>query len=95
MVAIGGLSFQVSAGDWKSLFDGKSTAGWRNPFDWGEVRVEKGTIALKADKKFFLVSEKKYSDFVLEAEIMLPPEGKSNSGIMFRGHVENNKVFGY
>jgi hypothetical protein len=95
LVAIGGLSFQVSAGDWKSLFDGKSTAGWRNPFDWGEVRVEKGTIALKADKKFFLVSEKKYSDFVLEAEIMLPPEGKSNSGIMFRCHVEKNKVFGY
>jgi len=26
---------------------------------------------------------------------MLPPEGKSNSGIMFRCHVKPNKVFGY
>ena len=90
-----GLSLNVVAGDWQSLFDGKTTSGWRNPYDWGEVKVEDGTIALKANKKFFLATEKQYGDFVLEAEVMLPPEGKSNSGIMFRCHVQKNKVFGY
>lgn len=78
-----------------SLFDGKSTEGWHNPYDWGDVKVEDGVIALTASKKFFLVTEKKYKDFILELEIMLPPEGKSNSGVMFRCHVEKNKVFGY
>jgi len=91
LFAISGLQ----AGEAISLFDGKSTKGWKNPYDWGEVKVEDGTIALKADKKFFLATEETYKDFILEAKVMLPPEGKSNSGIMFRCHVEKNKVFGY
>ncbi len=78
-----------------SLFDGETLNGWRNPYEWGEAWVEDGAIALKADKKFFLATEKKYKDFTFEAEVMLPPEGKSNSGIMFRCHVEPNKVYGY
>lgn len=90
-----GLSLSAAAGEWQSLFDGKTTKGWRNPYDWGEVKVEDGAIALKANKKFFLATEKQYADFILEAEVMLPPEGKSNSGIMFRCHVKKNKVFGY
>jgi len=77
------------------LFDGKTLEGWNNPYDFGKAWVDEGTIALQADKKFFLVTDKKFSDFILEAEIMLPPEGPSNSGIMFRCHVEKNKVFGY
>jgi hypothetical protein len=83
------------AGEFVSLFDGKTTEGWKNPYAWGEVKVEDGAIALKANKKFFLVTEKTYKDFIFEAEVMLPPEGKSNSGIMFRCHVAPNKVFGY
>jgi len=85
----------AEAGDAKPLFDGKTLDGWKNPFDWGEASVEDGVIALKANKKFFLVTEKKYKDFELEVEIMLPPGGKSNSGVMFRCHVEKNKVYGY
>ncbi|QDT65067.1 3-keto-disaccharide hydrolase [Calycomorphotria hydatis] len=77
------------------LFDGETTKGWSNPFDWGEVWVEDGAINLRADKKFFLVTDKTFSDFILEAEIMLPKEGQSNSGIMFRCHKQKNKVFGY
>lgn len=83
------------AGESKALFNGKNLDGWKNPFDWGEAWVEKGSIALKANKKFFLVTEKQYSNFKLEVDVMLPPEGKSNSGIMFRCHVEKNKVYGY
>ena len=53
-----------------------------------------GEIHLTGEKKFFVITEKKYSDFVFEGDIFLP-EGKANSGFMFRAHVEPNKVFGY
>ena len=77
-----------------SLFDGKTLTGWRNPYDWGEVTIVDGEIRLKANKKFFLTTEKTYGDFILEGEIKVP-EGKSNSGFMFRCHVEKNRVYGY
>lgn len=76
------------------LFDGKSLQGWRNPYEWGEVKVVDGELHLTADKKFFLVTEKVYDDFVFEGEVLLP-EGQANSGFMFRAHVEPNRVYGY
>ncbi len=78
-----------------SLFDGKTTTGWENPYEWGEVAVVDGTIQLTASKKFFLCTKKAYSDFIFEVEIKLPATGKANSGVMFRCHKEPNKVFGY
>lgn len=80
--------------EFKPLFDGKTLAGWKNPYTWGQIEVVNGEIHLKGDKKFFLVTEKTYSDFVFEGEVLLP-EGTANSGFMFRAHVEPNKVFGY
>jgi hypothetical protein len=90
------VAISVSADDAKStsLFNGKDTTGWKNPYEWGKVEVVDGEIHLSAEKKFFLVTEKQYSDFVFEGEVHLP-EGKANSGFMFRCHVEPNKVFGY
>jgi hypothetical protein len=79
---------------WVNLFNGKDTTGWKNPYQWGEIAVVEDEIHLKANKKFFLVTEKNYRDFEFEAEIKLP-EGKANSGFMFRCHVKPNKVFGY
>lgn len=78
----------------KPLFDGKTLDGWKNPYEWGEVKVVDGEIHLTAEKKFFLVTEKAYSDFVFEGQVKLP-EGKANSGFMFRAHVKKNKVSGY
>jgi Domain of Unknown Function (DUF1080) len=77
-----------------SLFDGKTTEGWRNPYSWGDITVVNGEIHLKADKKFFLVTEKTFGDFIFEGDVLLP-EGQANSGFMFRANVEPNKVFGY
>ena len=77
-----------------SLFDGKTLDGWKNPYKWGEAVIVDGEIHLKGDKKWFLVTEKSYSDFIFEGEVRLP-EGQANSGFMFRAHVEPNKVFGY
>jgi hypothetical protein len=76
------------------LFDGKTTSGWTNPYKWGEVKVVEGEIHLTGNQKFFLVTEKTYGDFIFEGEILLP-DGKANSGFMFRAHAGPNKVFGY
>lgn len=83
-----------SADGFVALFDGKTLNGWRNPYTWGEAKVVGQEVQLTADKKFFLVTEKSYGDFVFEVDIFLPP-GKANSGVMFRAHVQPNKVFGY
>ena len=82
-----------------TLFDGKTLTGWKNPYTFGKSEVVDGEIHLTAEKKFFLITEKSYSDFVFEGEVHLP-EGKANSGFMFRAHVDNAgtdkaKVFGY
>ena len=76
------------------LFNGKNLEGWKNPYEWGTAEIVNGEIHLKANKKFFLVTEKSYGNFVFEADILLP-EGKANSGFMFRANVGPNKVFGY
>jgi hypothetical protein len=88
------ISCSAEDPDFKPLFDGKTTTGWKNPYTWGEVKVVNNEIHLTGDRKFFLVTEQTYSDFVFEAEILLP-EGTANSGFMFRAHAEPNKVFGY
>lgn len=94
LVVSSALAAAPKGKDWDPLFDGKTLNGWKNPYTWGEAKVVNGEIHLIGDKKFFLVTEKTYSDFVFEVDILLP-EGKANSGVMFRAHVEPNKVFGY
>ena len=84
----------AESAEWQSLFDGETLDGWHNPYDWGEAWVEDGEIRLRADKKFFLVTDTTYSDFLFEAEIHLP-DTSSNSGFMIRAHVEPNRVYGY
>ncbi len=76
------------------LFNGKTMDGWHNPYKWGKIKVVDGEIHLTGDKKFFVVTDKKYSNFIFEAQILLP-EGKANSGFMFRAHEQPEKVFGY
>ncbi|WP_286177609.1 family 78 glycoside hydrolase catalytic domain [Rhodopirellula sp. JC639] len=103
------ISKPVHAPNWKAgfaamqsrgyrpLFNGKDLTGWRNPYPHGEANVVDGEIHLTGDKKFFLVTETKYSDFRLSVEIHLP-EGPANSGVMFRCHVDQDatkKVYGY
>ena len=80
--------------EWTALFDGKTTEGWNNPYDWGNIEIREGELHLTGDKKFFLVTNQTYSDFIFEGDILLP-EGNANSGFMFRAHVEPNKVYGY
>lgn len=91
-----GFDALISRG-YTPLFNGKDLSGWRNPYPFGEAKVVDGEIHLLADKKFFLVTEKKYSDFRVSVEIHLP-EGPANSGVMVRCHVDEDaakKVYGY
>ncbi|MFD2256654.1 DUF1080 domain-containing protein [Luteolibacter algae] len=76
------------------LFDGKSLEGWKNPYEWGEFKVVDGEFHLTSPKKFFLITEKKYSDFIFEGEVLLP-EGKANSGFLFRAQTKPGQVYGY
>ncbi len=69
------------------LFDGKTLQGWVNPYSYGKAEVVDGVIQLTADNKFFLITEKKYANFVFEGEVKLP-EGQANSGFMFRAQVK-------
>jgi hypothetical protein len=68
--------------------------GWKNPYEWGQIEVKDGEIHLTGEKKFFVITEKSYSDFVFEGDVFIP-EGKANSGFIFRGLVQPNKVWGY
>ncbi len=97
-VAVLGLSGSaVRAADaqgFEPLFDGRTMSGWTNPYAWGRADVVDGEIHLTGDRKFFVVTERVYSDFVFEGEILLPA-GQANSGFMFRARVAPNKVTGY
>ena len=92
-----GFDAMISKG-YTPLFNGKDLTGWRNPYPHGEAKVVDGEIHLLADNKFFLVTDKEYTDFRVSVEIHLP-KGPANSGVMFRCHVDDDapkkKVYGY
>ena len=90
----GCISINAKETGWTNLFDSKTLKGWNNPYEWGEATVVDGEIHLVASKKFFLCTEKTYSDFIFEAEVKMP-EGKSNSGFLFRCRVKPNRAWGY
>ena len=75
------------------LFDGKTLDGWVNPYDSGKVWVENGEIRILSEKPIFLMTKRRFGDFVLEAELLVPDGG--NSGIQFRSQMEPGNVWGY
>ncbi len=79
-----------AANGFTPLFDGKTLTGWTNPYTFGKAEVVNGEIHLTAEKKFFLTTEKSYTDFIFEGEVHLP-EGKANSGFIFRGIIRENE----
>ncbi len=94
VLGLSSLAGAAADGDWTVLFNGRNLDGWSNPYEWGRAWVDDGQIVLQADRKFFLVTEKKYRDFIFEGEVKMP-EGRSNSGFMFRCHQQPNRVYGY
>jgi hypothetical protein len=68
------------------LFDGASTAGWRQRGSQAACwKVEEGAL-MNSPKCVDIISERTFSEFKLHAEFSYPPG--SNSGIYLRGRYE-------
>jgi hypothetical protein len=73
---------ETDVAKWRSLFDGKTLAGWKatgNPDGW---TVEEGAIVCKARNGGYLYTEEQFENFVLSLEYKVSP--RANSGIFLR-----------
>ncbi len=71
-----------------SLFNGQDLTGWKatgNPKVWG---TENGTIFVSKGGGGYLMTEKEYSDFVLQFEFRMSKV--SNSGVALRAPLKGN-----
>jgi hypothetical protein len=80
------LAAESEAGPWKQLFDGKTTAGWREygkkAFPKAGWVVEDGCLKLSdGGRGGNLVTEAEYEDFEFEWEWRLP--AKANNGVKY------------
>jgi hypothetical protein len=81
------------AGEWRPLFDGRTTAGWRGyktqdvPAGWAVV----DGVLVKEGKSTDLVTKDQYGDFELEFDWKLAPGG--NAGVFYRGTEEYDHIY--
>lgn len=85
---------------WVSLFNGKDLSGWHQLNGKAKYHVENGEIVgttVADTPNSFLVTDKDYSDFILELDLLVANE--MNSGIQFRSlskaDVMDGRVHGY
>jgi hypothetical protein len=85
---------------WKTLFNGKDLTGWNQLNGKAIYTVEDGAIVgttVLNTPNSFLCTEKEYSDFIFEVDILI--ENSMNSGIQFRSEskadFQNGRVHGY
>lgn len=94
------LSFSLQAGEWVSLFDGKTLDGFTQRGGVAKYTVEDGAIVgttAPNTPNTFLCTNKDYADFILELEFNV--DSRMNSGIQFRSEskpdYKNGVVHGY
>lgn len=82
---------EITPSKWRRLFNGKNLNGWRQLGGEAVYRVEDGcivgTTALQTPNSF-LVTQKPYSDFILELEVRI--DSALNSGIQIRSNSDPN-----
>jgi len=85
---------------WKSLFNGENLDGWKQLNGKAKYEVINSEIVgttVAGTQNSFLTTEKNYSDFILELELLVDED--MNSGIQFRSEstpeYENGRVHGY
>ena len=87
-------SASESQAGWKSLFDGKSTAGWRN-YKKETVgpgwTVVNGVLTRSGEGAGDIITVAKYRNFELALDWRVAPGG--NSGIFFRATEDNNYIW--
>jgi hypothetical protein len=95
--------YSQSENNWQNLFDGKTLNGWKRLAGTADYKVENGNIVgttVVNSGNTFLVTEKEYGDFILEADIKVD-DTTSNSGFQLRSHFDPNGhegkglVYGY
>jgi hypothetical protein len=97
------FSLQAQNGKWTKLFNERDFTGWKQLGGKASYSVENNSIVgstVAGTPNSFMVTEKEYSDFILELEVKLP-DSSTNSGIQFRSQYDaacnegNGKVYGY
>jgi hypothetical protein len=87
---------------WQNLFNGKDLSGWKRLGGKAEFSVENGVIVGRTvlnSRNTFLVTEKEYGDFILEADVWVEDE-EGNAGFQTRSHFDptafngEGRVFG-
>lgn len=85
---------------WVDLFNGKDLSGWKQLNGKAKYEVVDGVIVgttVLNTPNSFLCTEKDYSDFIFEVELLV--ESNMNSGIQFRSEstpdYKNGRVHGY
>src|SRR5690606_9595846 len=84
--------------EWQILFDGQSTSQWRGfkkeEFPAESWEVKKGVLtSIAGAPRIDLVTREKYSDFELELEYRVEPQG--NSGVFFRVSEEPARMWNF
>jgi len=92
---------QTSPG-WQNLFNGKNLTGWKRLAGTADFKVEDGVIVgrtVAGSRNTFLVTDKEYGDFILEADVWVEDE-EGNAGLQTRSHFDaaafdgQGRVFG-
>lgn len=85
---------------WTPLFNAKNLDGWKQLNGRAKYQVNNGEIigtTVVDEPNSFLITEKIYSNFILELEFIL--DSDMNSGIQFRSEsnpaIQNGRVIGY
>jgi len=88
------------AGEWVSLFDGKTLDGWEQLNGKAKYEAKDGAIvgtSAPNSPNSFLCTKKHYGDFELEFDVKVDP--RLNSGVQIRSHskreYQNGRVHGY
>jgi len=84
------LLAQTQGSGWQNLFNGKDLIGWKRLAGKAEYSVENGVIVGRTvmnSRNTFLVTEKEYGDFILEADVWVEDE-EGNAGIQTRSHFD-------
>ena len=93
MLAVLIAASPVKGAEWVDLFDGKTLDGWNVQGGIATYAVVNGAIVgttVEGSHNTFLCTDKEYSDFVLELEVMIDTE--LNSGIQVRSQVTDRET---
>ena len=88
LTAVSSFAQTSAGGGWQDLFNGKDLKGWKRLGGKAEYTVENGIIigrTVMNSRNTFLVTEKEYGDFILEADVWVEDE-EGNAGLQTRSH---------